>query len=190
MQSPPADSKVSPFGAARPVDTATKEKAVEEKRQLAIRQKREADDKVKAEKTEEKRLAKEKAEAEKAKEPSGKEEVAAKEEGESVDEESAQPAPKFDVLRRAGTEPNDMVADDDVDETETPQPTDDKAVKPKEVVRNTSSRANGSWRGSKPAQRTESTTAAAVEEDGWSTVSKPTKQRNNRRNAAPRAIAS
>ncbi|KIV93573.1 hypothetical protein PV10_04778 [Exophiala mesophila] len=191
VQSPPADSKFSPFGAARPVDTATKEKEVEEKRQLALRQKKEADDKARAEKSEEKRLAREKAEAEKVKEPSSKEETAAKDDGETKDEETAQPTPKFDVLRRAGTESNDMVADDDVDdETETPQPTDDKAVKPREVVRNTPSRANGSWRGPKPTQGNESTTAAALEEDGWSTVSKPTKQRNNRRNAAPRAIAS
>lgn len=46
------DSKASPFGAARPIDTATRERQVEEKRQLALRQKQEAADKAKAEKAE------------------------------------------------------------------------------------------------------------------------------------------
>ena len=61
-----SDSKASPFGAARPIDTAAREKEVEEKRQQALREKREADEKAK----EERRLAKEaaaKAEAEGAK---------------------------------------------------------------------------------------------------------------------------
>ncbi|KAF2429698.1 RNA-binding domain-containing protein [Tothia fuscella] len=49
---PTSDAKASPFGAARPVDTATKEKEVEEKRQLAIRQKKEEDDKAREEKKE------------------------------------------------------------------------------------------------------------------------------------------
>lgn len=46
------DSKASPFGAARPIDTATRERQVEERRQLAIRQKQEATEKAKAEKAE------------------------------------------------------------------------------------------------------------------------------------------
>lgn len=49
------ESKASPFGAARPIDTAARERAVEEKRQQAIKEKKEQDDKAK----EEKRLAKE-----------------------------------------------------------------------------------------------------------------------------------
>ncbi|PHH87047.1 hypothetical protein CDD83_9386 [Cordyceps sp. RAO-2017] len=53
------DSKASPFGAARPIDTATREKEIEEKRQQAIREKREADEKAK----EERRLAKQAATA-------------------------------------------------------------------------------------------------------------------------------
>ncbi|KAK3069610.1 hypothetical protein LTS18_000284, partial [Coniosporium uncinatum] len=40
------DSKASPFGAARPIDTSAREKEIEEKRQLAIRQKQEADAKA------------------------------------------------------------------------------------------------------------------------------------------------
>lgn len=53
--SPSGDSKASPFGAARPINTAAREKEIEEKRQQAIKEKREADEKAK----EERRLAKE-----------------------------------------------------------------------------------------------------------------------------------
>lgn len=45
-----SDSKSNPFGAARPIDTSAREKEVEEKRELAIRQKREAEEKVREEK--------------------------------------------------------------------------------------------------------------------------------------------
>jgi len=44
------DSKASPFGAAKPIDTAAKEREIEEKRELALAQKREADEKAKEEK--------------------------------------------------------------------------------------------------------------------------------------------
>lgn len=46
------DAKASPFGAARPVDSAARERAVEEKRELAIRQKAEEEEKAKAAKAE------------------------------------------------------------------------------------------------------------------------------------------
>jgi translation initiation factor 4B len=49
------DSKASPFGAARPIDTAARERAVEEKRQQAVKEKREAEEKAK----EDRRIAKE-----------------------------------------------------------------------------------------------------------------------------------
>ncbi|KAL7945828.1 hypothetical protein V8C42DRAFT_45194 [Trichoderma barbatum] len=54
-----SDSKASPFGAARPIDTAAREKEIEEKRLQAIQEKKEADDKAK----EDKRIAKEAAAA-------------------------------------------------------------------------------------------------------------------------------
>ena len=44
------DSKSNPFGAARPIDTAAREKEIEEKRQLAVRHKRDAEDKARDEK--------------------------------------------------------------------------------------------------------------------------------------------
>ncbi|KAF4458177.1 hypothetical protein F53441_28 [Fusarium austroafricanum] len=67
-----SDAKASPFGAARPIDTAAREKEIEVKRQQAIQEKREADEKAK----EERRLAKEaaaKAEAEAAEAKEAKE---------------------------------------------------------------------------------------------------------------------
>jgi translation initiation factor 4B len=49
------DAKASPFGAARPINTAQREKEIEEKREQQLKEKRDADEKAK----EEKRLAKE-----------------------------------------------------------------------------------------------------------------------------------
>ncbi|KAL2819158.1 hypothetical protein BJX63DRAFT_29116 [Aspergillus granulosus] len=43
-----SESKSSIFGGAKPIDTATREKEVEQRRQLALRQKREADEKAAA----------------------------------------------------------------------------------------------------------------------------------------------
>ncbi|EEH44790.2 uncharacterized protein PADG_01079 [Paracoccidioides brasiliensis Pb18] len=53
------DSKASPFGGARPIDTSAREREVEERRQLALRQKKEAEEKAKAEKAEKQKAAKE-----------------------------------------------------------------------------------------------------------------------------------
>jgi len=179
---------------------------VEEKRQLALRQKKEAEEKAKADKAEEKRLAKEaeekKVAAKDSKEkPTGEkgskenETNAAKENGTS--ETPQQSSKNFEILRRVSEGPaaNDMVADEEADEEESGQqasiPVDDKAVKPKEVVRDTApSRRNGAWQKKEPAASTPAPTATQLEEDGWSTVSN-TKQRPGRRgNQAARAIAS
>lgn len=61
VSSPSADSKASPFGAARPIDTAAKLKEVEEKIAQQAAAKKERDEKLR----EEKRLAKDKEEKEK-----------------------------------------------------------------------------------------------------------------------------
>ena len=135
---PTTDSKSSPFGAARPVDTATKEKEVEEKLQLAIRQRREAAEKARAEKTEEKRLAKEKVDLEESSVKETEEGIEDEEPKEMKDEttEAAQsapqapPGPKFDILRRADSATNDMVADDDEEIAEEAPVADDKAGAP------------------------------------------------------------
>ena len=106
------------------------------------------------------------------------------------DEESAQPTPKFAILRRADSGTNDMVAGDENDGEKHAQPTDDRAVKPKEIVRTpTAGKANGSWRNGPAKQPVEQTTTAELEEDGWSTVSKPKKQ-SGRRHGPARAAAS
>ena len=188
------DTKASPFGAARPVDTAAKERELAEKRQVAVREKREAEDKAKTERAEEKRLAREKGDNEKptvtpTSPRAARRESQSKEEG----EEAPAPTPKFDILRRVGSGTNDMLAEEENEEEEEVQlPVDDKAVKPKEVVVDApSSQTNGAWRNNKGQTNAEETTTETMEEEGWSTVSKPTKQRNNRRNNMPtRALAS
>lgn len=106
-----SDSKASPFGAARPIDTAAREKEIEEKRLQAIQEKREADEKAK----EERRLAKEaaaaKAEAEaeaaakKAAEPAATAEAAeAKPESKAEGETAAKPEeePKAEQEKQNG----------------------------------------------------------------------------------------
>ncbi|KAI0887091.1 uncharacterized protein GGS22DRAFT_104225 [Annulohypoxylon maeteangense] len=55
LPSATGDSKASPFGAARPIDTAAKEREIAEKREQQLKEKKEADDKAK----EERRIAKE-----------------------------------------------------------------------------------------------------------------------------------
>ncbi|KAK0630563.1 hypothetical protein B0T17DRAFT_507023 [Bombardia bombarda] len=85
------DAKASPFGAARPIDTAAKEREIEEKRLQAIKDKKEADEKAK----EERRLAKEAAikeaaeKAEKDKEAAEKAEEAEKAEAAEKAEKAA-----------------------------------------------------------------------------------------------------
>ena len=84
------ESKASPFGAARPIDTAAREREIEEKRILAIQQKKEADEKAK----EERRLAKEAAAKEAAEKEVADKEAAEKEaaEKEAAEKEAAEQA--------------------------------------------------------------------------------------------------
>jgi translation initiation factor 4B len=191
-----SDSKASPFGAARPVDTSAKEKEIEEKRETAVRQRREAEEKAKAEKAEEKRLArevKEKAVGEKGEK--GPQETSSDNEKENG-AKTPQIAKSFEILRRASENADGTTADDeDIEGDAAVAPTDDKAVKPQQIVRDAPSAKgpDGGGRGKK-AQESESSTndtAKKMDEDGWSTVSNA-KQRNNRRanNQAARAIAS
>lgn len=197
-QTPSAgDSKASPFGAARPVDTAAKEREVAEKRELAIREKREAEEKAKADKAEEKRLAREKEPAESA--PAKQEADPGADEKEEDNDGSKPVAPKYEVLRRQVSGTNDMVAEEDPEEAaagaaeETVTPETDKAVKPKEITHDAPTKQNGSWRkgrGSEPKPVEVDSETAALEADGWSTVSKPNKNNKNRRNQPTRAIAS
>lgn len=189
-----SDSKSSPFGSARPVDTAAKEREVEEKRLQALQQKKEADEKARAERAEEKRATKEKGEGEKSNKANERDEGNDDDENENDENDKAQP-PKFELLRRQASDSNDMVADEDNEEEDAPGPENDQAVKPREIVRNAPSsktNSNGSWRKPVGEKRTgpAESEAATPDEDGWSTVSKSKKQSNNRRNQPARAVAS
>lgn len=194
-----AESKASPFGAARPVDTLARDKEIEEKRQLAIRQKKEADEKARAEKAEEKRLTRDVREPKEksASESDGKESVDIETKEDSTETKTTPAGQSFEILRRTSEAANNMVAEEDFegeDEGENGAIVEDKAVKPKEVVRDAPAKTNGAWRNKETKKQppAEEETATNLEEEGWSTVSKNAKPRNNRRgNQAPaRAIAS
>lgn len=208
------DAKASPFGAARPIDTAAKEKEIEEKRLAVLREKKEADDKAR----EERRVAKEAAKAEKA---SGTD-------GEKEGSVSTPDSSKVEILqRKEGEDTNETVNAEDQNGTVV----EDKAVKPREAVRDARPKPEtGAWRrpsggprpprndaprgprgdgpprgprsdgprpprangapsaGSAPSTPVEPE-SAAPEEDGWSTVSKPKKNQRGG-NQPARAIAS
>ncbi|KAJ5585053.1 uncharacterized protein N7459_004853 [Penicillium hispanicum] len=146
------DSKASPFGAARPIDTATREREIEEKRQLSLRQKKETDDKVKTEKAEKQKA---KQDAKEGKTPgmdSNKDAV-----------ETPQGAKNFEILRRAGGDEIGMAADREPEEAnDSAAPASPAATQAQETT------ANGSWRASETTD----------DNDGWSTVG--TKQRSRR----------
>jgi translation initiation factor 4B len=116
-----SDSKASPFGAARPIDTATRERQVEERRQLAIRQKKEADEKAKAEKAEKQKTAKEE-KSTTAVDHNGKDAL-----------ETPKGGGNFEILRRSGEDESGMSADKETEEVAAP------AEAEKETT-------NGNWR--------------------------------------------
>ena len=192
------DSKASPFGAAKPIDSAAREKEVEEKRQLALREKKDAEEKAREEKKvaddkarEEKKIAREAEKTEKA--SSSKDKVNGQE---SVKENGAaapQPGKNYEILRRKTNEDGNIADRNAPTVGENGKIGEDKAVKPKEIVRDISPRkADGELTNGDSSPQvgaSADTTADTLEDDGWSTVSKP---RNNRRNGnqASRAIAS
>ncbi|KAL4968353.1 translation initiation factor 4B [Aspergillus stella-maris] len=150
------DSKSSIFGGAKPIDTATREKEVEQRRQLAIRQKRESDEKAKAEKAEKQRAAKDTAKSEKPQsslDPNGRDQA-----------ETPRGGGNFEILRRAGEDESGMNADQDPQQKAEGATDATEAAKPAD-------KTNGSWRAG-PAE-------AAGDDEGWSTVS--SQKRSNRR---------
>lgn len=190
---PTGDAKASPFGAARPIDTAARDREIAEKR-LAEKKKKEEEDKEREAKNKE---AKEKAAAERAaeraakgeKEPvtspreNGRSSVSAKETGAPKENGSR---PTFEILRRVTDQENGNA--DGEHETEgdarnasaNGEIVGDKATLPQEVVRDV-----------KSPEAVEGT-AEAAEADGWSTIAgKKKKGRGgNSNNAGARAIAS
>lgn len=206
-----ADSKASPFGAAKPIDTATREKEVEEKRQIAVREKKEADEKARAEKKaaeekarEEKKVARETEQVNKPdqapawKQKPTQEKVNGQEQkkanGQTQEKENSSSAPppgrSYEILRRTANE-DSSAADEEAEEAEAAEEnglvTEDKAIKPKEIVRDI--QEDGAPTNGSSAAGTPDLSADALEGDGWSTVSKPEKKRKNG-NQAARAIAS
>lgn len=194
-----SDSKPSPFGGARPIDTFAREKEIEERRQLALRQKREQD---------EKKRAASKAATRDQRAAAPVEEAKAKENGDAqASTPTATPvgtASNFALLNRVHDKENGaqvQQADQEDEhkgeksktEGENGRIVDDKEVKPREIVREMPSERNKDAGNSSGVERktadSATTSADALEEDGWSTVSKV---RNNRRGGsqAARAIAS
>jgi len=180
-----SDSKASPFGGARPIDTAAKAREIEEKRLLALRLKKEHDDKVR----EEKRLAKDAAKAEKpvSTTPIGNKD---KENG----GETPPPGKNFEILRKVDDEGDASTAEEENENEPEKAPTViDKPVRPREVKNIPPRKAEGAWRRKSDNKKPENSEQAtqAPEEDGWSTVSKPkNSRRGGHQNQAARAIAS
>jgi len=163
-----AETKSSIFGGARPIDTATREREIEEKRVQAVKEKKEQDDKAR----EEKRAKEAAAKAEKASTEGGKTDA------EEIEAGSPQPGRNFEVLNDLG--------DDEEKEGSPNGIVEDKAVKPKETVASAEG-AGGSWR-RKPSGG--GPTAENLEDDFFCIV--PNRNKNNRRGGNPgaRAIAS
>jgi translation initiation factor 4B len=168
-----SDSKANPFGAARPIDTAAREREIEEK----LKAKKEQDEKAR----EEKRLADEKAKEER-KAAKDAERAAQKDKpanGKSKEGEADGPAAKkYEILRRTTGE-DGADAEEAQNGDANGVVTDDKETKPKELVRDLK----------KPNGETAPASAEAMEDEGWSTVSKPVKGRKNG-NQGARALAS
>ncbi|KAI1743598.1 hypothetical protein F4680DRAFT_456741 [Xylaria scruposa] len=133
------DAKASPFGAARPIDTAAKEREIADKRDQLLKEKKEADEKAK----EERRLAKEAAAKEAAEKAAADAEAAAKAEATEVKTEEKTEAPI--ESKEAPTE-----------NTQNGTSEDQKLPsRPKEGAQNPKSRAveSGNWRSASGEQR-------------------------------------
>ena len=212
---PAVDSKASPFGAAKPIDTATREKEVEEKRQIALRERKEAEEKAREEKRiadekakEERRLARDAELAKRAtkideapKSPAqanGGEAPLLKREKSEIKREKSEkengasaPAPgkQYEILRRHANE-DASAADEEAEEADGAEERSialgDKETKPKEIVKDP--KADTKTNGATP-DVSAIPTAESLEGEGWSTVSKSEKKRKNG-NQAARAIAS
>lgn len=193
ISSPSGDAKASPFGAARPIDTAAKEKEIEEKRLAALEEKKVADEKVK----EDKRVAKE---AEKAAE------AEKKESGETIETENA----NGEIVDDKAVKPNEVVRDSKPaarpsenawrrpsggPKQDAPRGPRRDGPGPRRNDNPRPQRQNGNTAASPAASATSPTTeqptgeTASLEEDGWSTVSKPKKNQRGG-NQGSRAIAS
>lgn len=194
-----SDAKSSPFGAARPIDTTAREKEVEERRQLALRQKKEQEEKAREEKAREEKIRNEKREERRGPKGGPKaEKITTKSEPNDNSEENGavQPSKNYEILRNADEgEGNEAEAEDDGEDADNPNGAivEDKEVKPNEVLRDIPTTTNkDAWRAKSdnggPNNRAETATDA-MEGEGWSMVSKAKNSRKGM-NQAARAIAS
>ncbi|PNS19211.1 hypothetical protein CAC42_2388 [Sphaceloma murrayae] len=181
-----SDSKASPFGAAKPIDTSAREREIEEKRQLAIRQKREADDKVREERKKDSaaKAASSSADGaapaprENGTRGSVSERKRSTAQGEDGDEKP-KPA-QFEILRRMENEEEGDKETPDADQNG--DIIGDKETKPQEITREVP-QGGDSWRKNDgPAD-----SAEQLEDDGFTVVASNKKGRSNRGN---RALAS
>ncbi|RYP71670.1 hypothetical protein DL771_004621 [Monosporascus sp. 5C6A] len=158
-------SKPSPFGAARPADTAAKEREIAEKREQMLREKREAEERAK----EERRLAKETAAKEAAAKEAAEKEAAAKEA--AAKEAAAKEAATKEAAEKAAAEvaetkaePTEEKVDVPADPKETKEPAGAQngvageqkiPTRPRENPQNPKSRAveSGNWRTAPGEQR-------------------------------------
>ncbi|KAI8634928.1 hypothetical protein F5Y19DRAFT_485874 [Xylariaceae sp. FL1651] len=140
LSSAGGDAKASPFGAARPIDTAAKEREIVVKREQLLKEKKEADEKAK----EDRRLAKEAAAKEAAEKAVA--EAQAQAQAEAAKTEAPEEKPEAPV------ESKEITAENAEDEVAGEQKL---ATRPKDNVQNPKSRAveSGNWRTSSGEQR-------------------------------------
>lgn len=186
---PPAaapQSKASPFGAARPTDTAQRDREVAEKREIAIREKREADEKAREEKAAKDAAAKQARDEKGAAAPSGERRTSRQQNAPPKNNpwrqngEQGENASNFSILKRDAESVDQEGQRDMPDGDANGDIVADKEVKPQEVVKEVPRDA------AEGAKQNEST-ADALEDEGWSTVA--AKPKNSRRGGT-RAMAS
>lgn len=148
-----ADAKSSPFGAARPINTAAREREIEERRQTAIKEKKEADEKAK----EEHRKAKEAAAAAAAAAKVAEEEAKAAAKEEAAKEEAAKAAAAEEKAAESKPEEAAPAATAAAATTESPngQKVPIRAKEPREDTPAAKTRAaeSGNWRQPSGEQR-------------------------------------
>ncbi|KAI9816733.1 MAG: hypothetical protein M1826_001731 [Phylliscum demangeonii] len=192
-QSAVSDTKPNPFGGARPIDTFAKEKEIEERRQLAVRQKKEQDEKAR-----EKRMVRD-TKTDKAAPAAAEANNHNAHEENGVEPRSTKSTASFEILRKASAEDEaEAVGHGDGEKDEEGSKNgvvvEDKKTKPKEIVQDIPTKdvtPSGSGENEAKVVEAESDTSAKVlAEHGWSTVS--AKPKNNRKGVqqAARAIAS
>ncbi|KAL2145066.1 hypothetical protein VTI28DRAFT_7945 [Corynascus sepedonium] len=199
----PADAKASPFGAARPIDTAAREREVEERRQ---REKREAEEKAKAEKLAKEAAAAEAAEkaekaaAEEAAKANDEKEEAAGESKTTTEEGAANGSPAEQKLPVRSREPREAPKSRAVESGNWRTASGEQRASPRGGHVAGGPRRGGPARGprdaarpprangSGPAQQPQSPSTEqapptpTVDEDGWTTVAAPSKGRRGQTN--------